>query len=150
MRRRGLLGAAAGWLVPLQARAAELPLAVSLQAEVAAAVAARRALVVMVSLDHCPYCRYVRGNHLVHLRAGGQPVVQVDMGSPRPLADPQGLASTHDQQVRAWRARVAPTLLFLGAGGREVAPRLVGAAIPDFYGAYLEERVALANSRVAG
>jgi thioredoxin-related protein len=149
MKRREVLCLGVALALPAKADAAELPLSPSLATDLAAALAARRALVVMVSLDHCPYCRFVRDNHLVHLRAAGQPVVQVDTGSSRALTDVQGQATTHDQQVRAWRVRVAPTLLFLGAGGKEVAPRLVGAAIPDFYGAYLDERVALANSRIA-
>lgn len=41
--------------------------------------------------------------------------------------------------------KAAPTLLFLGADGREVAARLQGASIPDFYGAYLEERLQTAR-----
>lgn len=36
--------------------------------------------------------------------------------------------------------RLAPTVVFLGACG-ELAPRLVGYGSPDFYGAYLDERI---------
>jgi hypothetical protein len=39
---------------------------------------------------------------------------------------------------------VAPTVLFFGRTGREVAPRLVGAS-RDFYGAYLEQRLETAR-----
>jgi hypothetical protein len=37
-------------------------------------------------------------------------------------------------------------VLFFGKGGSEVAQRLVGASIPDFYGAYLEERLRQART----
>jgi hypothetical protein len=37
--------------------------------------------------------------------------------------------------------RVAPTMPFFVIGGREEAPRLAGASIPDFCGAYLEQRI---------
>ena len=57
-----------------------------------------------------------------------------------------GVVRTHDAQVRAWGVRMAPTVLFFGRGGIEVAERLVGAGMPDFYGAYLEERLTTARN----
>ena len=52
-----------------------------------------------------------------------------------------GAATTHDSILRSWRVGVAPTVLFFGKGAREVAPRLAGASIPDFYGSYLDDRL---------
>ena len=51
-------------------------------------------------------------------------------------------------QARAWKARFAPTVLFLGPNGQELAERLVGVAVPDFYGSYLEARLAQARARL--
>jgi hypothetical protein len=51
--------------------------------------------------------------------------------------------------VRRWGVKVAPTLLFLGGQGREVAERLVGALLPDFYGAYLAQRLETARQSLA-
>jgi thioredoxin-related protein len=141
MRRRAVL------LLPAAAcagvsRAATLPAPRSLRDELAAALGRGRPLLVMASLDGCPFCRQVRDAHLAPLRAeAGQPVVQLDMGSAAVVADFDGRATTHEQLLRAWRVGVAPTVLFFGRGGREIAERLVGASIPDFYGAYLEQRV---------
>ena len=42
--------------------------------------------------------------------------------------------------------KVAPTVLFFGRAGVEIAERLVGGYIPDFYGAYLDERLRLARA----
>lgn len=155
-RRRMLLAGAGLALAatrPLPARAdadAGLPLAVSLQDALAAAARRRQALVVLVSLDGCPFCRIVRSAYLAPmLREARQPIVQVDMASARPLLDAAGRRTTHGAQVKAWEVAVAPTVLFLGPDARELAPRLVGASIPEFYGAYLEERVQAAN-RAAG
>ncbi|MDB5751070.1 MAG: hypothetical protein JWP65_1491 [Ramlibacter sp.] len=153
LRRRHLLLAAALPLVPLSAAPAmdaTLPLSVSLRDELAAALLERKALVVMVSLPGCPFCRFVRNSHLAPmLRETAQPIVQVDMQGRQPLLDVAGRATTHGAMVPAWKVRAAPTVLFLGRGGIEVAPRLVGASIPDFYGAYLGERVLAANRSVA-
>jgi hypothetical protein len=70
------------------------------------------------------------------------------MRSAQTIHDPVGRATTHDQLIRDWRVRVAPTVLFLGKGGAELAPRLVGGMLPDFYGAYLLERVVAAQASV--
>ena len=88
----------------------------------------------------------VRDNFLAPLRRDdGLPVVQLDMGSRKAVADFRGVAATHDQLLRQWGVRVAPTVLFFGRDGREAAQRLVGASIPDFYGAYLDQRLQAAR-----
>ena len=119
-----------------------LPAAVSLSGELALALAAGSPLVVMVSLEGCPFCKIVRESYLAPLRQEqGLPVVQVDMRSQRSVKNFNGSATTHEALIAAWRVDLAPTVLFLGRQGDEVAPRLVGGYIPDFYGAYLDERL---------
>jgi thioredoxin-related protein len=147
--RRALLAlpvlAAAG-----ASRAATLPAPRSLAQELQAALQARRPLLVMASLDGCPYCKLVRDSFLAPLRADtGQPVVQLDMGRQDGVAGFDGRATTHDALLRGWKVKVAPTVLFFGRDGREVAERLVGASIPDFYGAYLQQRLEAALKSTA-
>jgi hypothetical protein len=77
------------------------------------------------------------------------PVVQVDMRSQRSVKNFSGSATTHEALIAAWRIELAPTVLFLGRQGVEVAQRLVGGYIPDFYGAYLEQRLE-SGRRVVG
>lgn len=151
-RRAALLAAAGGlaaWTVN-QSFASSLALLrpLSLVAELQRAVTARKALVVMVSLDGCPYCKLVRESYLVHLKAGGQPIVQLELVGNIPLQDLRGRESTHAKVVSGFDVRIAPTVLFIGRGGAEAAPRLTGVASPDFYGAYLQERVEAANRSV--
>ena len=144
------LAAACGLLqAQPQAHMAHLPLARSLADELAAALRRGGALVVMVSLDACPYCRVVREQYLAPMSRQGLAVVQVDWRSAELVQDFSGARLTHDAQVRKWGITVAPTLLFFGPGGREVAERLVGTSIPDFYGAYLEARLATARKAIA-
>lgn len=148
-RRLALLPAALGWLAwgsARDARAATLPSPDSLASELAAALREGKPLVVMASLDGCPFCKMVRDSYLAPLRREtGQPVVQLDMASPRSVRDFDATGKSHDEVLRAWGVSVAPTVLFFGRGGREVAQRLVGASIPDFYGAYLDERLRIAR-----
>lgn len=123
-----------------------LPHTASLQDALQAALGQHKALLVMASLDGCGFCRIARTLHLWPLHRAGQPMVQLEMRSTTPVIDFKGQASTHDALLRRWRIRVAPTLLFIGAGGQEVAERMEGAGLPDFYGAYLEDRLQRANA----
>ena len=61
-----------------------------------------------------------------------------------------GKSTTAALQTTAWKARFTPTVLFLGAQGQEMAERLVGIAVPDFYGAYLEDRLVASRKLLAG
>ena len=149
MRRRALL-ALPVLASAVNARAATLPSSRSLPHELSLSLRRGRPLLVMASLEGCPFCRRVRDHHLAPLLAEtGQPVVQVDMAGAAALTGFDGQATTHDQQLRAWKVTVAPTVLFFGRGGHEVAERLVGASIPDYYGAYLEQRLQAALKRLS-
>ena len=151
-RRRLLagLGALAALGLAARARAAAKTLSPSraLPAELAQALAAGHPLVVMVSLHGCPWCKLVREHYLAPMHADeGLPVVQIDWGSAQATQTAAGEPTTHAELVRAWKVTIAPTVLFLGAGGREVAERLEGGA-PDFYSAYLDQRLAQARQAV--
>ena len=128
-----------------------LPTSLSLVDDLNKALTKRNPLIVMVSLDGCPYCQIVRESHLVPMfRREGLSVVQVDMRSKSPIKDFKGSVVTHDALIRSWGVRVAPTLLFFGPGGEEISERLVGGYIPDFYGSYLDDRLRLARMSLKG
>ena len=95
----------------------------------------------MVSLEGCPFCRMVRQSHLAPMQRAGAVVVQVDMRSAQAVRDFDGQMTTHDALVQRWRISIAPTLLFLGPAGKELAERMEGAYQPDFYGPYLADRL---------
>ncbi|MCY7371456.1 MAG: thioredoxin fold domain-containing protein [Polaromonas sp.] len=151
-RRQAVLALVSGLLLPGAAAvaAAGLPASRSLADELRMALAAGKPLVVMASLDGCPYCQSVRQSHLLPLRASdGLAVVQINLSSRQPTRNFDGSAVTHDERLRAWSIRLAPTLLFIGRDGVEVAERLQGYSA-DFYSAYLAERLALAQKRIRG
>ncbi len=134
------------------ARAASvgLPVPDSLADELMLALKKGGPLVVMVSVDGCPFCKIARENYLAPLqRQSGVAIVQIDMRSRQMVQDFKGGNQTQDQLIRSWGIKVAPTVLFFGRGGLEVAERLVGGYIPDFYGAYLDERLRVARAAVA-
>jgi len=126
-----------------------------------AAFAAGRPLVVMFSLSGCPWCDALRREHFASLMAAqerlGVLAIEIDLTDSRPFdparapdSGPQpapSLRADNPRELgRLHRVRLAPTVLFLGPDG-EVAERLVGYGSPDFFGAYLDQRIA--RSRAA-
>ena len=155
-RRRvlGVLGVCGAGLIaaPRSARAQETALPRPDSLPEAATVAARggEPLVLLVSLPGCQHCERIRRSHLLPmLRERGHGVVQLDLGSAQPVTDFDGTRRSHDAVVRAWRINFAPTVLMLDAVGTELAERLIGAGLADFYGAYLDERLQASRSVLA-
>jgi thioredoxin-related protein len=134
----------------LAAALSEIPAAKSLQNEIAGALKLPSPLVVFISLDNCPFCRIAKNNYLIPLmNEQSLPIVQVNFRYASSVIDWQGKTTTQDQLIRAWGIKVAPTVLFLGKDGKEVAPRLTGGSTSDFYGAYLDERIRTAQTAIA-
>lgn len=129
----------------VQAATSELPAAISLPNELEIALKQKEPLIVMVSLAGCPYCRMARNSYLGPMQKQGFPIVQVDMRSNQQVKALNGQFQTHDQLVKQWRVSVAPTLLFIGPQGNEIVDRMEGGFLPDFYGAYLDERITAAR-----
>lgn len=125
-----------------------------------AALAAGRPIVVLFSTPGCPFCHALRTEHLNDLdqrqQAAGVMYLELDLADRRAFGGVQGqnipalLAGLADGREMARRlgVRVAPTVVFLGPEG-EVAERLVGYGMRDFYAAYLDQRIDEARRRIA-
>ena len=109
-------------------------------------------VVVLFSAPGCAYCRFVRVDHLRHLAArtpqrSGIRIVELSLTDRRPFAgdDPASPA----ELAAMLGIRFAPTVAFFGPEG-ELAERLVGYQSADFYGAYLDQRIATAVATLRG
>lgn len=130
--------------------AAALPTPASLRGAAQAAATRGEPLVVMTTLKGCVYCELVRNHYLAPMRREGLLLaVQIDVQDRQ--SNLQGFAgdtTTPADQARAWKARFTPTVMFFGPDGQELAERLVGVAVPDFYGEYLEARLQEARAKL--
>ena len=124
-----------------------LPVPASLPGAAEVAAAIKEPLVLLISLPGCPYCELVRRNYLLPARRNtGLQAWQLNITDhTMPLTAFDGKATTAAAQIAAWKAGFTPTVLFLGATGRDLAERLVGLGSVDFYGAYLEDRLSTAR-----
>lgn len=127
-----------------------LPTPTSLRGAAVAAAARGEPLVVMTTLKGCVYCELVRNNYLAPMRREGLLVaVQLDvLDRQTNLQGFAGETTTPAGQARTWKARFTPTVMFFGPDGQELAERLVGVAVPDFYGEYLEARLLEARGKL--
>jgi len=154
--RRGFTAALAGslalpalaWQARIRVKVATLPVPASLPE--AAGLAAKQGgpLVLLISLPGCPYCELVRRNYLLPARnESGLEAWQLHISdNSTPLLGFDGKATTAAAWTKAWKATFTPTVLFLGPEGQKLAEPLVGVAVPDFYGAYLDERLESART----
>lgn len=152
MRASWMLGLVP-WIMGIaMAAGTALPPAKNLQADAVAARRDRFPILVMVSLENCPHCEIVRRSHLIPLLKSKNPGVilrQVELRGNAQLVDFDGQTLTHAEFAQRHRAGIAPIVLFFDADGRSVAEPIVGASIPDFYGAYFELGLAKARAAVA-
>lgn len=147
----GFWGSGGVWAQSSEMRGAEkhLPSTPSLPQSLQQALHQKQPLVVMVSLEGCAFCKVVRENHLLPLQREGLPVVQLNMRDKTQVVAFDGATYTHDALIRQWGVKIAPTVLFFGVRGQEVAARLNGAYLPDFYSAYLDDQLTVARRAVA-
>ena len=133
-----------------QAKDTALPVPASLPLAAQAAQAKGQPLVLLISLPGCVYCELVRRSYLMPLLPeSGLQAWQLDITNrSASLMGFDGKPTTAALQTKAWKATFTPTVLFLGSQGQELAERLVGIAVPDFYGAYLEQRLAAARKLI--
>ncbi len=141
---------AGAWVLPVkwaQAKETALPVPTSLPDAARRAQAQGQPLVLLISLPGCVYCELVRRNYLMPLLPEANlQAWQLDITNRSALLlGFDGLPSTAAHQAKAFKASLTPTVLFLGSLGQELAERLVGIAVPDFYGAYLEQRLTTAR-----
>jgi hypothetical protein len=120
-----------------------LPTPASLPQAGQAAVSQGQPLVLMVSLQGCTACEWVRRAVLLPaVRANELQAAELDMGDERRvLLGFEGHRRTPRALAKSWGITRAPTLLFFDDKGRELAERLVGLPLIDFYQAYLDERL---------
>ena len=144
----GLLGGLIlAWLAAPALAATDLPAAVDLRTETAQAARAGGPLIVIYSRQDCKYCEAVKRDYLKPLAASPRYrdrvlIRQINQdGDEQALADFKGVATTHARLATGEKIKLVPVVAFYGPDGRQLAPAIVGARLPDFYQSYLEDAI---------
>ena len=114
--------------------------------------AGRRPLLLFFTLAGCPFCERARREYLRPLAVGADWQLRAmlrEVPVEAALKGFDGRRLSGRELARNYAVTVYPTIVFVDATGKPVAPPLAGFAVPDFYGAMLEERLDIARSRMA-
>ena len=131
-----------------------LAAAQNLQADAKEVAASRRPLLILFSETGCVWCERARNEFLLPMQGNASYrsrvlFRQIDIDKDTPLTGFDGGSTTHKDLARALKVTRFPTVMLLGADGKTLAEPLVGFGIADFYGAYLDERIKSARSKLA-
>ncbi len=122
-----------------------VPLTTNLQADAALAQARGVPLLIMFSLDNCPYCMVVRDEFLDPMQRNSDYRSKVLMRVLKMdgdfVTDFDGHRVPVDDLAVRYGASVAPTVVLLDYHGQMLAKRLLGITTPDFYGGYLDAAI---------
>ena len=102
----------------------------------------------MFSLPGCSYCEQLRRSTYRWLVRDGIPVQQLEMVADYRLTGFDGKPTDGAALAAHYGVHLAPTVLFLGPDGHEIGERLVGAGVPDFYGAFVDRSLNQARERL--
>lgn len=108
-------------------------------------------LVLLYSRDDCSWCEKVKREHLGPLSrdpAAPALVRELHMDRPTPLVDFAGRRTTSADFSKQMQARFAPTVMFHGGKGEQLAEAIVGFRLADFYAAYLERAIQESRTRL--
>jgi len=123
----------------------------------AAAVARRerRVLVVLVSQYDCPYCHRIKEEIIFPMVKAGDFAGEILLGElyideGETVVDFSGRRVSAADFVHRYDVYVTPTLLFLDAGGHELAEKMVGINTMEMYFYYLSEAIREAVAKLRG
>lgn len=126
------------------APAPDLAEARDLAADVRLAAARGVPLVILYSRDDCSWCAKLKREYLGPMASDpATPAVirELHMDRATPLVDFSGRRTTSADFSASVKARFAPTVMFHGPGGAQIAESIVGFRLADFYGAYLDQAI---------
>jgi thioredoxin-related protein len=110
-------------------------------------------ILLLVSRDHCAYCRLLKREILEPIRLRGKYLDQVIMREV--LIDPgqsitnfQGQYLSTRKFASGYGVQLTPTVLFLDHEGRELTARIVGINTLEMYSFYLEAAIKEANQKL--
>lgn len=133
----------------LMAAETPLPFAHDLPALARASAQQGMPLILLVSLTDCQFCEQIRLKHLAPLAQTGVPVWQIHLDTEGRIVNFDGKTITERQFAKDLKVRVAPSVYFFDAQGRQVAEPLVGMMLDDFYAAYLENAIAAGREKIS-
>ena len=110
-----------------------------------AAVAETGATLLVFTKEGCNYCERLMRDQIAPLKLNAElgwlNIVEVPMAGDEPMLLPDGRRASGRALAKAYDIKLAPTVIFLIRQGAVAAAQLVGYTSPDFYGAFIDQRI---------
>ncbi|MCB1756239.1 MAG: hypothetical protein KDJ38_11990 [Gammaproteobacteria bacterium] len=112
-------------------------------------------MVVEMAADGCTYCLLIEEKVLQPMILSGDYedkalLRKLYIDDPTDIRDFDGSPISQSEFARRYKVSLTPTLLFLDHTGKEIAPRMTGVPLIDFYGLYLDGAIDQARSTLGG
>jgi thioredoxin-related protein len=134
------------------ARAAQpVPHTRDLRADARAAAQNGQPLLLFITLEGCPFCARVRESYLGPMSRDAdqnQRALIRELPIEATVPDFEGKPRLGREIAADMKISMYPTVVLVDATGKLLAAPLVGFTSPDFYGAYLDERIDTAHGKV--
>ena len=106
----------------------------------------RLPILIMFSMQHCPYCELIREDFLKPmLRSGDYEnkviIREIHSDSYASMRDFDGKDISVDALAHRYRASLSPTVVFLDHKGKELSKRMIGVTTVHYYGGYLDDAI---------
>ncbi len=133
------------------AHAAEFAHAKTLAADARFATDRKLPILLFFSQAGCGFCERARREYLRPLAMSGtwaSRALMREVPLEASLTGFDGKRISGHNLARAYGVRVFPTVVFVDGSGNLLAEPLAGFTVPDFYAAYLEQRLEAASARL--
>jgi len=135
------------------ARAADaVPYTRDLRADARAAAQNRQPLLLLITLEGCPFCARVRREYLAPMSQDADQNRRAlfrELPIEATVPDFEGRPRLGRDIAADLKISMYPTVVLVDATGKLLAEPLVGFTSPDFYGAYLDSRIDTAREKVS-
>lgn len=110
-------------------------------------------ILLLFGMEDCAYCRLIEEDHLKPMlrnKAYQEKVIirRIHTDSFAKIINFDGSKVDADVIARRYGALFSPTVVFLDSQGNQLAPKLVGVTLTDFYGYELDQAIDLSLSKM--
>ena len=110
-------------------------------------------IVLVVVSDGCPYCQLLEEEILRPMQLSGEYDKKIHLqvlnqNHSNYSLDFDGKARSPGEIAERYHVRLVPTVLFLGPKGEELAERLTGVGVIDYYWGYLDQAIEEARGKL--
>lgn len=124
----------------------------SLAADARTAAGKNLPILLFFTQPGCAFCERARREYLGPLATSGAWSARAlirEIAIDTTFAGLDGKSTSGRELARSYGIRVFPTVIFIDASGKRIAEPLAGFTVPDFYSAYLEQRLEAATAHLS-